>query len=204
MLNENHILFAINALLNGFIEPARSIEDLVDGSFFLHLINKHGQLQSQSYCIPIFNTMTENFEFIVNYIRKYCTKTISRDDSFLIKVVFLIIYINFVDILISARIPAHHLYYNNLHEFFTVHAIYNDVTKMYQLNLESCYHHVNYQYTSNNTTEATLDMINLNYNISDDAVDNNQVGNAYRPKPDEQNHLLNEHFKMFAGRSAAA
>ncbi len=47
----------------------------------------------------------------------------------------------FNDILISARsINPDYSYYNDLKEFFTLHAVYNRAKGIHQLNLENCYH----------------------------------------------------------------
>ncbi|CAF4831630.1 unnamed protein product [Rotaria sp. Silwood1] len=108
-----------NSLINRLIEPARPIEDRRGGTHFLNIIVQ----STTSICEWNTNQLDQGNNLIF------------------VKIALLIIYMGFNDILTSTRsINPDYSYYNDLNEFFILHAVYNRAKGIHQLNLENCYH----------------------------------------------------------------
>ncbi|CAF3694176.1 unnamed protein product [Rotaria sp. Silwood1] len=108
-----------NSLINRLIEPARPIEDRRGGTHFLNIIVQ----STTSICEWNTNQLDQGNNLIF------------------VKIALLIIYMGFNDILTSTRsINPDYSYYNDLKEFFILHAVYNRAKGIHQLNLENCYH----------------------------------------------------------------
>ncbi|CAF4187591.1 unnamed protein product [Rotaria sp. Silwood2] len=143
-------LTSLNCFVIAPFEPAQSIEELRDANHFIHIIDQFERRKSEAprVIVPLFDTMKDKFQFVLDYLSNYSTHRISEwntndlaqgNVSLFAKVSLLMIFAFRHDLSYSVTLVTYYVHrIGRINDLFKLHMSRNEYG-LFQLDVNNCF-----------------------------------------------------------------